>query len=250
MRTLLSFSSLLMVCLWTMAVEAAESRAKEYTSGDRAPLVVQLFTSQGCSSCPPADNWLGQFQQHPGLWQQVFPLAFHVTYWNDLGWRDTFSQQAFTNRQYDYLKLGLSRSVYTPQLIIDGEEWRRWQFTGWTLTPLPEPSGASSGSLSARIEGASLGVNYSRPLSTETQLWFAWVQPSAKIAIRRGENRGRQLNNPFAVLAMQQIPADKLADFDFSGELPSVPRNDNLAWVIWLQDKGRILQALGGEGWP
>ncbi|HEV8025928.1 MAG TPA: DUF1223 domain-containing protein, partial [Stellaceae bacterium] len=84
--------------------------------GRSAPVVVELFTSQGCSTCPPADAYLGELASRPG----VIALAFHVDYWNYIGWTDPFASKAATDRQRSYAKqLGL-RYVYTPQMVING----------------------------------------------------------------------------------------------------------------------------------
>src|SRR5512147_2003593 len=85
-------------------------------AADAGPVVVELFTSQGCNSCPPADALLGELARRP----DVLALALHVTYWNDLGWRDGFSQDAFDARQRRYVQqLNLSSS-YTPQMVVNG----------------------------------------------------------------------------------------------------------------------------------
>jgi hypothetical protein len=87
-------------------------------SADDNPVVVELYTSQGCSSCPPADAMLRDMAQMPG----VIPLALHVDYWDYIGWADTFASPAFTARQQDYARAAGERTVYTPQLIIGGRD--------------------------------------------------------------------------------------------------------------------------------
>lgn len=97
-----------------------------FSSGTGKTTVIELFTSEGCSSCPPADNWLSGFKSDPRLWKQIIPLAFHVDYWDYIGWRDRFASPAFSARQSDHKKQGNIRSVYTPGLVVDGREWRGW----------------------------------------------------------------------------------------------------------------------------
>jgi hypothetical protein len=99
-----------------MILAAAFCWQQPGSAAESAPVVVELFTSQGCSSCPPADRLLGELAQRDG----VLPLSFHVTYWDRLGWPDTFGLEASTRRQNDYadwLRLG---TMYTPQMVIGG----------------------------------------------------------------------------------------------------------------------------------
>lgn len=88
--------------------------------GDAVPVVVELFTSQGCSSCPPADRVFSKLQEDPDLRGRIVPLAFHVDYWNRLGWRDPFSDSRWSERQRDYARSWEAGRVYTPQLVVGG----------------------------------------------------------------------------------------------------------------------------------
>src|SRR6185369_16506868 len=84
------------------------------------PVVVELFTSQGCSSCPPADELLGRIAHDPALRGHVIPLAFHVDYWDHLGWRDPFSSPEWSKRQLDYVRAMELTGAYTPQAVVSG----------------------------------------------------------------------------------------------------------------------------------
>src|SRR5450432_4372054 len=94
-----------------MAV-AAETR---FESGPQQSALVELYTSEGCSSCPPAEAWMSRWKNDPGLWKKFVPVAFHVDYWDRLGWRDRFSSGEWTARQSRYASLWGSGSVYTPR---------------------------------------------------------------------------------------------------------------------------------------
>ena len=106
----------------TMSV-AAETR---FESGPQQTALVELYTSEGCSSCPPAEAWMSRLKGDPGLWKKFVPIAFHVDYWDRLGWRDRFSSKEWTERQSRYSSLWGSSSVYTPAVVLNGNELRTW----------------------------------------------------------------------------------------------------------------------------
>ncbi|MGB1272163.1 MAG: DUF1223 domain-containing protein, partial [Endozoicomonas sp.] len=109
-----------------LSIKANPKGVTETDTLEKQATVIELYTSQGCSSCPPAEAWLSRWLDKPELWQSVIPLAFHVSYWNYLGWPDIFSDQAYDQRQKRYQTLGYSRSTYTPEFIVNGREWRGW----------------------------------------------------------------------------------------------------------------------------
>src|ERR1700676_1589940 len=85
--------------------------------------LLELFTSEGCSSCPPAEAWLGKLKSDDRLWKDFVPIAFHVDYWDGLGWKDRFAQPEWTRRQNSYAVRWGGSSVYTPGFVLDGREW-------------------------------------------------------------------------------------------------------------------------------
>src|SRR5690242_10629700 len=93
---------------------AAETK---FESGPQQTALIELFTSEGCSSCPPAEAWMSSLKDNPGLWKNFVPLAFHVDYWDRLGWRDRFASRQWTERELHYASLWKSESVYTPCLV-------------------------------------------------------------------------------------------------------------------------------------
>ena len=88
--------------------------------------LLELFSSEGCSSCPPTETWMRSLRSQTGLWKSFVPLEFHVDYWNNLGWSDPYSQAEFSARQRTYAAQGKAASVYTPGVFCDGQEWRDW----------------------------------------------------------------------------------------------------------------------------
>src|ERR1043166_2112982 len=105
---------------------SATAATTTFESGDTQTALVELFTSEGCSSCPPAEKWLSAFKSNPDLWKKTVPVAFHVDYWDHLGWTDRFAKPEFTVRQQRYAAGFGGDSVYTPGFVINGKEWRGW----------------------------------------------------------------------------------------------------------------------------
>jgi hypothetical protein len=153
-----------------------------------APVVAELFTSQGCDSCPPAEALLGELSRRP----DVLPLAFHVTYWDDLGWRDTFSAPGSDARQYRYAAFQGRRSVYTPQLVINGSQ----QVLGSDRAKVTQAIAAAQRPARVLLGVDATGLRAEFPdieggCSCDVQLLS--VLPVAVTAIGRGENAGRSL---------------------------------------------------------
>ena len=211
--------------------------------------VVELYTSHGCSSCPPADAWLRRLEHDPGLWRQVIPLAFHVDYWDYLGWRDRFADAAFSQRQRDYRRSGGLGSVYTPGLLVNGQEWRGW-FWGRSL-PEGEPRQVGRLTLELPADGDATLRFTPGPdwRSTGLQAHIALLGNGVKSQIGAGENRGRELEESFVVLAHGKSAVSPDAHA-WRLELPAVePLQDGRrAIVAWVSGEKAPtpLQAVGG----
>src|SRR5215216_163125 len=104
-----------LLLLLSLPLLAAAGEPKVFSSGENQVHLLELFSSEGCSSCPPAEQWLADLRQAPGLWRDFVPVSFHVNYWDRLGWKDRFANKEFTARQYAYSSLWRSVSVYTPE---------------------------------------------------------------------------------------------------------------------------------------
>ena len=114
---------------------AVKAESIIFQSGETQTSLLELYSSEGCSSCPPAEKWLTGLKEAPGLWRAFVPVCFHVDYWDYLGWKDDLASPQFTKRQRtsaQYLKLD---SVYTPGFLVNGREWRGW-FDGKKSFPL------------------------------------------------------------------------------------------------------------------
>jgi hypothetical protein len=159
--------------------------------------VLELFTSEGCSSCPPADELLARIQQEAGN-KPVYILSYHVDYWNRLGWKDVFSQPQFSKRQYQYGQQ-LAAQVYTPQLIINGKA----EFVGSdesAIAPVIKDALSSKATnilnLQATQQGTKININYQADGNTDnSKLLLALVQKHAVSKVEKGENEGRTLHH-------------------------------------------------------
>src|SRR2546430_7383511 len=129
-----------LLCAAALTSQAAD---RVFESGPQKVHLLELFTSEGCSSCPPAEAWLSKLKSDPRLWKDFVPLAFHVDYWDRLGWRDPFAAKEWTARQYRYSATWKNESVYTPGFILDGREW--------TNRSLPPPAAEKPGALKLLI---------------------------------------------------------------------------------------------------
>ena len=87
---------------------------------------MELYTSEGCSSCPSAESWLTGLKDKPGLWSDFLPIAVHVEYWDYLGWRDKWSRKQYSDRQRDYAGAWGADNIYTPEFVLNGKEWHNW----------------------------------------------------------------------------------------------------------------------------
>ena len=155
----------LLLLIIVAAVYALERQASvPSTNVGNQPVLVELFTSQGCSSCPPADELLRKIARDPNLRGRAIPLAFHVDYWNHLGWRDPFSSREWSQRQGDYVRAMHLDSAYTPQVVINGSR----QLVGSNAQQIyraieEESKRAGEGSVSIRAEGDQVIVRASAP---------------------------------------------------------------------------------------
>jgi hypothetical protein len=221
------------------------AQALRFASGPEPTVMIELFTSEGCNSCPPAEAWLNRFTDHPALWQKFIPLAFHVDYWDYLGWQDRYAQAAYSRRQRHYAERRHVRTVYTPALVANGREWRRTWSNGE-----PDGGGAAAGVLTVNLQGKQYEATFApaKPAPASLQLHLAILGMGLTTEIRAGENAGRHARHEFVVLAHQQIHADS---HRWRGTLPALEADwgaTRLALVAWVSraDDPTPLQATGG----
>ena len=215
------------------------------SSGPSRVALVELFTSEGCSSCPPAERWLADRRDDPGLWRDFVPIGWHVTYWDNLGWPDRLAQRAFTDRQYAYASAWHKDSVYTPCFVRDGREW---------LAGPAAAAGTPAGILRVRYDpangAAAVEFDPVSPGAAELEVNAALLGGGLKVAVRAGENSGRTLEHEFAALATVRAPLIRDATV-FRATLslsPAAGRPARLALAVWVTRRGGLapLQAAGG----
>lgn len=156
------------------------------------PVVVELYTSQGCSSCPPADAFMEELVRDP----EILALAFHVDYWDRLGWKDTFASKANTKRQYAYAKSLGNRLVWTPQFIVHGANFTRGNFRSMVSEYVAARRGKPAAAEITVRKSGSGHVATIAPLNRgigRAQILVAAFKPRSEVAIKRGENAGRTL---------------------------------------------------------
>jgi hypothetical protein len=157
-------------------------------SGALVPTVVELYTSEGCSSCPPADRWLSGLKSRDG----VVALAFHVDYWDSLGWKDRFAQPQFTQRQNATQRTSGARFAYTPQVIVDGRDAPDWP--GLPAAALRGKAAATVGLTLARdASGLALTVSPGAGAPARLSGYVAVVDDGMQTRVGAGENRGETL---------------------------------------------------------
>lgn len=198
------------------------------------PVVLELFTSQGCSSCPPADALLTELAARP----DVLPLAFHVDYWNRLGWQDAFSSRAFTDRQRHYAGQLPNTQVYTPELVING---RRDAVGSDRVAVLSAISTAKSDpqipvTLSRHADGVEIEVGAGH---NSGAIWLVGYDVQHRTPVANGENGGRTLTESNIVRSLTQISSWEGSALHLSA---AIPQGERVAVLLQAPD-GAILGA-------
>jgi hypothetical protein len=226
------------------AIVSGHAAAIEFKSGPQQANLIELFTSQGCSSCPPAEAYLNRFQTHPLLWKSYFPLAFHVDYWDYLGWKDRFAKPQHRLHQEAYASLNQQSSIYTPGMFVNGSPWRQGVFER-----MPPVSQDETGILTVSLQGTRLSAEF-RPTKPNNSPWVlhaAVLGMGLKTDIAAGENSGRHSDHEFVVLH-QQNQVISGAQWQMTLEQTQFTETARLALVVWVNSENnpRPVQATGG----
>ncbi len=228
-------------CLSAMAAPITFQSSETQTS------LLELYTSEGCSSCPPAETWLSRLKESPGLWKDFVPVAFHVDYWDYLGWRDPWSSKTFTDRQHAYAREWRSDSVYTPGFVLNGKEWR-----AWSRSKTVSASTAKVGILkvtSADLKNWDIIFSPTAPSDQAYEAHAALLASDLTSDIKAGENKGRRLEHDFVVINLVGTSLKpKAGTFTGSFTLDPKPQPGSHSLSIWITRLGQAesLQAAGG----
>ncbi|MGC1414546.1 MAG: DUF1223 domain-containing protein [Candidatus Acidiferrum sp.] len=259
-------STLLFLAVGALLLSAANANspraAKSQTAAaqtERIPVIVELFTSEGCSSCPPADTLLSKLETlQPVEGAEIIGLEEHVDYWNHDGWVDPFSDPEWTLRQQEYVERFKGKSPYTPQMVVDGQS----QFVGDNardaLKAIREDAKQTRTQVSITTEGAGkkdaerLEVRIGSAGSTAQEpadIWLAVTEQGLGTAVKAGENAGKDVQHAAVVRSFHKIgslPAKDSSLFDVHHEVKFKAnwKRENLRIVVFVQER-KSLHILG-----
>lgn len=245
----------------------AETAPADTETGDEArapqghapagPVLVELFTSQGCSSCPPADALLSQLGRRGSLeGVAIVPLSFHVDYWNYIGWRDPFSSPAWTGRQKAYAEKLSKGRLYTPQLIIAGRAHAVGSRRGPIASALAGLGQRKAAPLSASMtttrDAVTVRIRGASPSKT-SHVWVALYENGIETRVPRGENAGQTLKNDYVVRALSRAPSPTGGESIVRFALNAAWSSAQLGAVAFVQDRqslaiDRVARAQRSDG--
>lgn len=218
-----------------------------FDSGIERVDLIELYTSEGCSSCPPADRWLSSLKSDERLWKDFAPIALHVDYWDYIGWKDRFAKPEYSDRQRRYALEGGSRTVYTPGVFVNGKDWR-----GWRYGDVDSKERSRPGNLALAVNGEDVAVHFDaedmhdKPLAVHVAL----LAMNRETNVKAGENANRILRHDFVVTDIKSARLKaNAAGFSSTLRFQSIaddpPGTAIVAWVSTANSQAP-LQAVGG----
>lgn len=241
------------VFFFSLAAAAYAGQGCDVKSGVATAALVELYTSEGCSSCPPADRALAELKQQAGPGAQFVPLALHVSYWDQIGWIDAYAQKGFDARQSGLLESARHHVVYTPQFFINGSELRNWDpglpSAIRKINAMPAPlsidlKATPSGGRTLLLEAKAMAPD----AATAGALYLAVSESGLQTQVLRGENGGVTLKHDNVVrLLVGPLPLEHgKVSLSRQIELPAGWRREHLQAVAFVQQAGgpAILQAV------
>jgi hypothetical protein len=253
----LSFAVRAIAIALSGSMSAASFAACDARSGPMKAALVELYTSEGCSSCPPADRQLSRLREVLDPAAEVVPLALHVKYWDYIGWKDPYAQDHFGERQSWLVRANQRRTVYTPQFFVGGAELRSWR--GGLRDQVRQlnavPAAAAIRIRAGEAASGTLALSADATARAETgpaELTLAVAESGLVSKVTRGENGGATLAHDHVVRAwIGPIPLrDGAARVEREIALPTAWNRAKLEVVAFVQDRhsGAVLQALSASG--
>jgi hypothetical protein len=239
-----------LLALALLGSTALAAEPLRFTSGNAQVALIELYTSEGCSSCPPADHWLGALKDDAALWREFVPVEFHVNYWDSLGWKDRLSSPGYTAREYAYASAWGSQNVYTPCFVRNGSEWK----PSWGGAAGPQ--GGPAGRLEVVVAGdGGCSVTYAPgPGSLPSGYMFHIALLGGGLSSRpnAGENEGETLKHEFVVLGLAEaalLPLGSGLGARVALPPPSVADSKRRALAAWVTREGNQAPVQATGGW-
>jgi hypothetical protein len=250
MRTLLIGALLLAAQAQALAMQCSAQSSRTTTA------LVELYTSEGCDSCPPADRWLSSLGAKGFAPDRVVPIALHVDYWDYIGWKDPYARQAHSARQRKMAKLARAAMVYTPQVLLQGQDFRAWgsgSFEAAVAKINAQPARARiSLSLDTRRKDAfevdAVAQLLDSPPQADIALYLGAYENKLVSEVKAGENRGKTLPHDYVVLQWAgplEFKGGRLAERHVLPLLPkAVPAHSGVVAFVQNRATSEVLQAL------
>lgn len=239
---------LVVMLISTLASATKAADHTTFTSGEEATSVIELFTSEGCSSCPAADRWISRLKTNSDLWKNIVPAVFHVDYWDGLGWPDRFAKAEYTRRQRAYASSWPTGAVYTPAFVVNGKEWLGFS----SSKPLPKARAEKVGVLTIAIDNEREATAMFVPIGSirgPLILELVLLGTNLQSDVRRGENSGRKLHHDFVVLHIVKFDMASAGNrWTGSVSLPINGETKPTALAAWVRtdETAPAIQATGG----
>jgi hypothetical protein len=230
---------------------SAHSAPLQFQSTADQTALVELYTSEGCSSCPPAESWLSRLKEKPGLWTEFVPVAFHVDYWDNLGWRDKWASKQYSDRQRAYAGVWAGENIYTPEFVLNGKEWHNW----FGIKGAPGLSDTKAGILKVTSEDTNHWQVHFMPGADGTagyEVNAALLVSGLGSDVKAGENGGRHLEHDFVALTLvNQTLARQGGGFRGGFDLAAARKTTpgRLALAVWVTRNGRLEPVQAAGAW-
>ena len=239
----MKLTKILLLCIMPFST-LVFAKDVSFSSGVYQNTVLELYTSEGCSSCPPAEKWFNSLTEHQQLFGKIVPLVFHVDYWDYIGWKDRFAKPEYAKRQRRHKREGNLSQVYTPGVLKNGKEYRIWSYNKRHLYAL----GKNVGKLQVDVVDDIVYVNFNNQQKTNhlianvALLGFGFVSK-----ITSGENRAKTLKHNFVVLDHKH----KLSRVNrWSIKLPRSNKTaKRYALAVWITEKNSLKPIQASANW-